>query len=191
MSSAGSITDAFHRLKGGDQTAAQELWERYFRQLVKLARKKLRDTPRQTRDEEDVALSAFASFCRGVESGRFPRLDGRDELSALLAVITIRKAIDQVEYVNRLKRCPPKPGEEVDLEQVLSREPSPEVAVQAAEEYQRLLDSLDDDQLQTVAVWKMEGYTNDEIATKLRHSLRSVERKLQIIRNIWERELTP
>jgi DNA-directed RNA polymerase specialized sigma24 family protein len=68
----------------------------------------------------------------------------------------------------------------VDL--ILSREPTPVFAAQVAEEYQRLLDGLGDDRLRAVAVWKMEGYTNEEIAAKLGRTLRSVERKLQVIR---------
>ena len=67
-----SVTQWIDRLKAGDPDAAQELWERYFRRLVGLARKKLRAAPRRAADEEDVALSAFDSFCRGAEQGRFP-----------------------------------------------------------------------------------------------------------------------
>ena len=48
-------------------------------------------TCRRAADEEDVALSAFDSFCRGAEQGRFPQLDGRDDLWHLLVVITVRK----------------------------------------------------------------------------------------------------
>ena len=43
-------------------------------------------------DEEDVALSAFDSFCRGDGAGRFPRLDDRDDLWRLLLLLTARKA---------------------------------------------------------------------------------------------------
>ena len=37
------------RLKGGDPAAAQPLWERYFKRLVRLAHQKLRDLPRGRR----------------------------------------------------------------------------------------------------------------------------------------------
>jgi DNA-directed RNA polymerase specialized sigma24 family protein len=57
-----------------------------------------------------------------------------------------------------------------------------------AEECERLLCSLEDAGLRSVAVWKMEGYTNAEIAAKLDCGLRSVERKLRLIRSTWERE---
>ena len=44
------------------------------------------------------------------------------------------------------------------------------------------LDSLGDDTLKAVALWKLEGYSNEEIAAKLRCVTRSVERKLNVIR---------
>jgi DNA-directed RNA polymerase specialized sigma24 family protein len=60
------------------------------------------------------------------------------------------------------------------------------------EEFERLLDRLGDPVLQSVALWKMEGHTNQEIATKLSQDRptheRSVERKLQRIRRTWEQE---
>jgi hypothetical protein len=55
-------------------------------------------------DEEDVALSAFDSFCRGAEKGRFPRLQDCDDLWQLLFMITTRKAADLVEHERRQKR---------------------------------------------------------------------------------------
>jgi DNA-directed RNA polymerase specialized sigma24 family protein len=58
-----------------------------------------------------------------------------------------------------------------------------------AEESQRLLGSLGDTELESVALWKMEGFTNQEIAGKLACGLRSVERKLRLIRTIWAQEI--
>ena len=54
--------------------------------------------PRVAADEEDVALSAFDSFCRGAQRGRFPQLDDRDNLWRLLVVITSRKAVDLAQH---------------------------------------------------------------------------------------------
>jgi hypothetical protein len=63
-----------------------------------------RGTPRRFADEEDVALRAFDSFCRGVDLGRFPWLKDRDGLWALLVLITVRKAADLVQYNRRERR---------------------------------------------------------------------------------------
>ena len=133
---------------------------------------------RRAADEEDAALSAFASFCRCAQLGRFPQLLDRDDLWQVLVVLTARKVHRLAAYAQAQKRGggrqadTPPPGaaaadEDSALDQILSREPTPEFAAQVAEEYQRLLDGLADDQLRRVAVWKMEGYTNEEIATKL------------------------
>src|SRR4051794_39017001 len=98
-SGEGSVTRWIGDLRSGGDAAAQRLWERYFDRLVHLARNKLRALPRRgaAEDEEDAALSAFDSFCRGVARGQFPRLTDRDDLWRLLVVLTVRKAFDQVE----------------------------------------------------------------------------------------------
>src|SRR5438874_1974030 len=62
MSPGTSVTDWLGRLRAGDRDAAQRLWERYFDQLVRLARGRLRGARRRAADEEDVALSALDSF---------------------------------------------------------------------------------------------------------------------------------
>src|SRR5438105_13667198 len=98
MSSEGSVTRWVTALKGGDVAAAQPLWERYHRQLVALARKKLQSARRREADEDDVVQSAFHSFFQGVAKGRFPQLDDRDNLWRLLVVITARKALDQIAH---------------------------------------------------------------------------------------------
>src|SRR5262245_47716801 len=98
MSSEGSVTRWVTALKGGDSAAAQPLWERYYRQLVTLARRKLHSFQRRQADEEDVVQNAFHSFFKGVARGRFPQLHDRDNLWRLLVVITARKALDQIAH---------------------------------------------------------------------------------------------
>src|SRR5262249_48736268 len=63
MSPSDEVTLLIQRLKRGDREAAAWLWEGYVRRLLGLARKKLGTFPRRAADEEDVALSAFNSFC--------------------------------------------------------------------------------------------------------------------------------
>ena len=60
-----------------------------------------------------------------------------------------------------------------------------------AEECQRLLKALGDPELEAVAVGRMEGYSVEELASKLGYSPRSIKRKLQMIRDIWEEEAVP
>jgi DNA-directed RNA polymerase specialized sigma24 family protein len=194
MLSKGSVTCWLDEAQAGNAEAAQPLWQRYFGQLVNLARGKLQGTPRGMADEEDVALSAFDSFFRGIEVGRFPQLCDRDNLWSLLVVITARKAGKVKRDASRQKRGGSRPEQagpkenEVELDEVIGREPSPEFAAQVAEECQRLLANLKDDEARTIALCKMEGYTNEEIARKLDCVPRTVERKLHLIRRRWEKE---
>ena len=196
----GSVTHWLGALEGGDAAAAQRLWERYFDRLVRLARAKLGAMPRGAADEEDVALSAFHSFCQGAARGRFPRLDDRDNLWRLLVTITARKALDQVRRQARQKRGggrvlvgSAQAGGEDDtdgagLEQVVGQEPTPQFAAMVADECRRLLAALDDETLRQVALLRMEGYSDEEIAARVDCSLRTVSRKLALIRKAWLRE---
>ena len=74
MDNQGSVSLWLGALQAGDLAAAQPLWERYFAQLVRLARARLRATPRAgaDADEEDAALSAFDSFCAGAARADSP-----------------------------------------------------------------------------------------------------------------------
>jgi DNA-directed RNA polymerase specialized sigma24 family protein len=194
-----SITLCLRRLQAGDRAALQPLWERYFRRLVGLARRRLHGAPRQAADEEDIALSAFDSFYRGVEQGRFPRLEDRDDLWQLLVLLAARKAADLAAH----ERCAKRGGGQVRhlsalgegdwpaFEALIGREPDPAFAVQVAEQCEHLLGRLADPTLRQLAVWKLEGHSNQEIAGKLGCALPTVERKLRRIRGTWEKEGGP
>jgi DNA-directed RNA polymerase specialized sigma24 family protein len=196
----GSITAWIGRLKAGDAEAARPLWETYFHRLVELARRKLGDRPRAVADEEDAALSAFDSFCRRAREGRFPDLNDRTDLWQVLFMLTARKAVNLLRGEARAKRGGGQvrhasalaAADDADaFAEVMGAEPTPELAAQVAEECGRLLDGLGDAELRSVAVAKMEGYSNAEIAERLGRSLATVERKLQLIRKTWEKEARP
>jgi DNA-directed RNA polymerase specialized sigma24 family protein len=203
MGSEESVTHWLGLLRAGDRAAAQPLWERYFRLLVMRARAKLGTAPRRAADEEDVALSAFHSFCRAAEQGRFPRLDDRHDLWRLLMVITARKAAHQVRDERRARRGGGQVKAEADLAHdnaedgeaalaaLAGAEPTPEFAAQVAEECRRLLDKLGAEELRSIALWQMEGYTIEEIAAKLSVAPRTVARKLVVIRGHWSEEGKP
>jgi DNA-directed RNA polymerase specialized sigma24 family protein len=189
-----SVTRWISELKRGEASAAQRIWEAYFRRLVGLARARLHDAPRLIADEEDVALNAFDSFCRGAQKGRFPRLDDRHDLWQVLVLITVRKAINFRNYEARRSRGTGRVRSLAELtpdglESIGSDEPSPELAVQLTEEYHRLMAQLGDSTLEHVATCKLEGYTNEEIATRLHCAISTVERKLARIRAIWASEI--
>jgi DNA-directed RNA polymerase specialized sigma24 family protein len=189
-----SVTRWISALKEGDQSAAQGLWEAYFRRLVGLAHARLRDAPRRIADEEDVALSAFDSFCRGAQARRFPRLDDRNDLWQILVLITVRKAIDLRNYEGRSSRGSGKVQSLTELSQegleaIGGDQPTPELAAQLAEGFQRLIEQLGDTTEQSVTTWKLEGFTDDDIAARLGCVTKTVERILARIRKMWTREM--
>ena len=190
----GSVTLWIGALRAGDEEAARQLWSRYYEALVRQARARLR--ARAIADEEDVALSAFDSFYAGMARGRFPDIADRSDLWRLLVTMTARKAVNQHRRESRQKRGAGRvvlqsalvAGQESEadaMRQVIGTEPSPEFAAMVAEECGRRLDGLPDDSLRLVALLKMEGYTNDEIADRLGCGPRTVTRKLKVIRKAW------
>lgn len=200
MADSDDVTRWIVRLTHGDEVAVQAIWERYFDKLVRLARKKLVSMPRRAADEEDVAISAMHSFYQGAAAGRFPRLNDRHDLWKLLVTITARKALAQMKRHHAQKRGAghvrgesifvrsQDPEEEGGIAQILGEEPTPEFACQVAETCGQLLDRLGEEDLKTIALYKMEGYSNEEIAQTLDCAVRTVERKLARIREQWELE---
>jgi RNA polymerase sigma factor (sigma-70 family) len=201
MSDTSTVTEWIDRLKEGDESSGQRLWTRYVDTLIRLARSKLGQAPRRDCDEEDVVISAFDSFFRGIERGRFPRLEDRSDLWQILVMLTERKAVNQ----RRRQLAKKRGGGQVlgesalaglddsaygprGIEAVVSGEPTPEFAAEVAEQVQRLLTELSDEQLQQIALAKLEGYTNHEIAERLDLTVRTVERRLSLIRRIWRED---
>ncbi len=190
MSDEGSVTNLLYRLRDGDPDATSRLWHRYFGALVRLARTRLPGTARRAADEEDIALSALDSFYRGEAAGRFHALEDRDDLWRLLATITLRKVRDAIEYEGRKKRGAGWSAEStVALDDLLAGGPSPEVAAQFADLLGHLFARLDDDVLRRLAELKVLGHTEEEMAAMLNVSERTVRRKLDLIRRLWEREV--
>jgi RNA polymerase sigma factor (sigma-70 family) len=197
-----SVTVWLQQLKGGRISQAELLWQRYKEQLVRLAHRKLGASPRRVSDEEDVVLSAFDGFLRGVADGRFTQLDDRDDLWQVLVMLTERRAIAARRRQRTLKRGGGQVrGESVfaaagspdshrpGLDQVAVREATPEFAAEMTEGLREMLGQLSDDAQRRIALGKLAGYSNQELAQQLGISLRAVERKLGIIRDLWRGEI--
>jgi len=184
----GSVSQLLGRLRGGDHDAVRQLWQRYFHPLVHLARVRLTACGGRPADAEDVALEAFFSlYARLTAPGSarpFPDLDNRTHLWKLLACFTVREAFDVAKKETRRRAVV---GDQATLgaegfAPFASREPPPEFSAAVAE----LLECLPNDTLRAVAVGRMEGRTNTEIARRLGCALSTIERKLQVIRMMWK-----
>jgi RNA polymerase sigma factor (sigma-70 family) len=185
--SPGSVSRLLSGLREGNEEAVRQLWRRYFRPLVRLARTRLAPGQCTSRDAEDVALEAFWGLCdrlaRPASEKRFPELTNRAHLWKLLTCFTVRQAFDLVRKESRRRRVVADEtalGED-GFEPFAGREPPVEFEAAVAD----LLECLPGDDLRRIALAKMEGCTNLETAQRLGRSLSTIERKLQVIRVLW------
>jgi DNA-directed RNA polymerase specialized sigma24 family protein len=190
MSSSSSVTSWLCLLKAGDGTAAQRLWQEYFGRLVHLARQHLAQNVCRAADEEDVALAAVADFCRGAASGRFPRLNDRHDLWRLLLTLTIRHAAGLARRETRGRHAA-GPADlldlpQADLDRLAGDSPDPALAAAVADQVRRLLTVLPGEDLRAAAQDLLAGYTAAEMAHRRGCSLRTIERRWQRIRQVWE-----
>jgi RNA polymerase sigma factor (sigma-70 family) len=177
-------------LKHGDHDAAQVLWDRTVERIAAAARKRLTALGIRAVDEDDVAVDVFASLCRGAGQGRFPRLEDRNDLWQVLMMLTRQKVVDQrrrqqPEWTeSALAPALTDDTEARAIDLVQGDEPHPDVVVTAVDELERLLSALDQER-RTISLLKLEGYNHGEIAQRLGISLRSVERKVALIKKKW------
>jgi DNA-directed RNA polymerase specialized sigma24 family protein len=139
----------------------------------------------------------YKSFCIRQRRGDFD-LANRDELWNLLVRITIRKARNTANRHRQGKRdvrcedaeaAVDRSGADLPitiLDQIDSDGPTPAEAALLNEALEHRFQMLKDPHLRQIALWKLEGYTNPEIAAQLDCTLRTVERKLERIRAYWE-----
>src|SRR5262249_24086123 len=72
----GSVSKWIAGVREGDDLAAQELWNRYFAQLIGIALRRLGSRTRRE-SAEDIALSALKTVMIGLQKGQFPELNDR------------------------------------------------------------------------------------------------------------------
>ncbi len=206
-------------LRDGGSRATQRLWNMFFERMVQVARKKMWRTQRAVSDEEDVALSAFKSFCLGFQKGSFGQGGDPEQLWPLLVKLTLNKAVDHVRREQRVKRggggvkaiddlderddgpCPligaqsnaadkGRGHSRSEWTDIISHEPTPEMQAVADDSFEHLLNILDktgDASLRAIALGSISGYPPREIADNLECTPRTIQRKLQTIRALWEK----
>jgi RNA polymerase sigma factor (sigma-70 family) len=173
------------RYRDGDESAAGEIFARYFERLTALARRRLSARVARRTDPEDVVLSVYRSFFIRARDGRFTLSRGGD-LWRLLASITRHKLLRQVRHDTAERRS-------VDLElpidrvgegSLAGREPGPshEEAVALADELERVLAQLTPFGRRVLEL-RLQGLELVEIADDTGRSERTVRRTLGEIRS--------
>lgn len=184
MNAESSVTLWIDALRRGDEVAASQLWKRYFCQLMAQARARMSNLDATGYDAEDAALSTFNVLVAKLREGRYPDLADRDELWHLMLAMLVRKIGRRVKYQQASKRLPEVEQGRLPIES-LPDTTSDEIS----QECYDLIAVLKDENLEQVALLKFEGYTNEEIANKLQKTRRTVQRMLNLIRDLWKESL--
>lgn len=186
-----SVTSYLRQLRSGDtEEAAQRIYSRYFGQLRSVVRRHLSSVARREFDSEDLVQSAFRSLFSRLR--QYEKVDDRSGLWHLLMLIARNKATNTLRKRIRLKRAAHElvePGETSPQFEPHDAALSPDQQIEALDELHHVLESLPRD-LRQIAIWKLEGRTNAEIAELTSASRRTVERKLELIRHTLAERLT-
>jgi DNA-directed RNA polymerase specialized sigma24 family protein len=179
----GSVTRMIPALQRGEQQAVRVLWEHYFEPMVRVAEARLHGAPCRGGGAEDIAVDAFLRFCAAVKrEGRFPDLSSRDNLRRLLFLFTVWEAGDFRARETRRHRAVRGDSAlgEAGFELHAGREPPPEGQAQLAS----LLAKLPEErELRSIALLRLEGLSNDEIAARCKVSPATVELRFRLIRS--------
>jgi RNA polymerase sigma factor (sigma-70 family) len=193
---ASFISQWLSSLDEQDSDNEQARWTEYLASLIARAERLTRDCPPGTIEAESVASSVFASLLRGVREGRLKTVHDHDTLWWLLLAMTRRKVADRIRRQTAQKRGGGTIPASLDLakapetfRELIAADSTPEYAVAMQDEYEFLLSRLRDARLRQIAVCKIEGYTSKEIADEIGVSKVTIDRKLKLIRETWEREL--
>ena len=188
------VTMWLHQFKDTPEESLEKIWNKYYRHLITYARKRLVNVPKRKFDEDDIVSSVLESFFDGVQRDRFPRLNDRTDLWKILLVMTARKTAQNIRSELAEKRGGGDVrGESVFLSNGSSAggldtysSPTERFAHGLSLEMQEQLAGLGDESLREIAVRKLQGYTNSEIANELDCAERTIERKLERIRGMWQ-----
>lgn len=196
--SSNSLVALLNGAQAAEEGALTALWQRYYPDLVRFADKRLKSmgVPPRVADGEDVAASALGSFFRAVQLNRFQDLRDESGLLRFLFKITVWKVIDRKRKIQALKAgggqlvgesvfADPENSFVDGINDLAANTPAPDTLASLVEELQAMLNVLGDKQLQDTACYRLEGFSNSEIAELCRCSLATVERRFRLIREIW------
>ncbi|MCA9141938.1 MAG: hypothetical protein H6821_14890 [Planctomycetaceae bacterium] len=187
------MTLFFREVCAGQTEAMQPLWNFYFPRLMQLASRTLGNGLRIS-GPDDAVQSAFLAFWQQAEAGSLKGEFHRDNLWAMLSVITVRKVKQQIRRETaavrggRLNRVG---MDAIELAATDARNALASVTPQEFDIHSEELLMLLDDTLREFAILKLMGNTNQEIAAARNCTERTVERKLQMIRLAWQAEAGP
>ncbi len=169
-----------------------EVFDRFSRRLLGLARHRLPANIASRVDPDDVVQSVFRTFFRRHSDGQFD-FESAYDVWHLLAAITYRKVINTVKYHRRelrdaAKETPASASSSIEQPRFVDPQPGPESVTLMIDYTRWLLDQLPE-QYQDVVRLRMEGYDVREVAERVDVSERTVKRVLARVRDLAAQRL--
>ena len=176
-------------VRAGGNDAAEIVFDRYARQLARLAERHLSRRVAQRVDGDDVAQSVFRTFFRRTERGDL-RIHSSDQLWKLLVTITIRKAQMQGRRHGAGKRdATLEANDSVALLAAIDREPGPDEARILDDEIERVLRTVPEHErglYRQVLELKLAGHSNRDVVGQLNLQSRYIDRMIARLQDRFE-----
>lgn len=192
--SSGSITEMLSGFDGQETQAIQKIWDEFFARLCRFAESRIYNRHKRLSSGEDIASITMQALFQGFQDRRFQDVRNRDDLWQLLTLIASRKTINVAKNLDRERRGGGRVrgdsalGDE-NAQQAyafIQHELTPSEWLEYEELSQELFQTLPNDSLREVAELRLAGLAKQEIAANLKCHVRTIERKLKLIRSIWE-----
>jgi RNA polymerase sigma-70 factor (ECF subfamily) len=166
------------RLRGGDEQAATEFYDRYVKRVYGLVHQQMAEHLRAVVQPEDIVQSVFKSIFRGLTSGDYNAPHG-GSLWHLIAIVAVHKV-----RRNARRRMADK-RDERRSQSIDSLQNFEAASGVTAEEFELAIrESVEGLKPieQEVVMLRVQGYSVEEISNKLQRSRRGIERNLHAVR---------
>jgi DNA-directed RNA polymerase specialized sigma24 family protein/predicted Ser/Thr protein kinase len=174
-----------NRYQNGSETAAFEIHSRYETRLISLARNRLMGVLSSKIESEDIAQETMAAFFQLADQNNI-RWEKEGDLWRLLAGIAINKVKQTFQHFSFQKRAI---GKEVSLANAEKLDVTFLADRESAEEAIATLHELVEDMvinerplMRTVLLMRLSGYSNEEIATRVGRSTRTIRRLVDTLK---------
>ncbi len=185
----------FVAFRQGDSEAANRLWSAYYPALENLCRQNIFSKMRRFENEEDIAVSAFGSVLAHMQEGDFPWIQEGRHFWGILRKVALRKVADRIQREKALKRgggkvrgesaFGPNAGQGL-AEAAIQHEATPQEHLELQQTIENVVEECDDPILEEIIVLSMHGCNQQEIALALNCSKRTVQRKVRLLRIVFQ-----
>jgi RNA polymerase sigma-70 factor, ECF subfamily len=166
------------RLRSGDESAASEVYNRYSKRVFGLVHQQMADRLRAQVQPEDIVQSVFKSVFRGINTGNYDAPPG-GTLWQLMAIVAVHKVRRNARLRSAQRRDARRTQSLNAMENFDTADDCTSDEFEAA--IREAIENLKESE-QDVVLLRVQGYSVEEIASKLERSRRSIERTLHNIR---------